>query len=1036
MVTAFVLDSYKSLETSTNGDSPTTSIVLRHLLPTSEIQLATSSENNKMHVIAVWINILWFSSLVTSVSSAFLAILTKEWLADLLDGRNDAHMGTRGRQLQLRFDSIQKWSLSQVLPLLPFLLHTSFLFFFAGLVTFLWYINRTVAIVAATLVCLMTLAYCWTHLRSILSANCPYRTSLTSLILLSIDSIWIQVSWHLPSVIGKFWVVIAVTRKIREAKDFELYRVAWDVMIMSWFRAKWRSALAAFRGFHILPTPQDGYWPDVTAFGTGNALRLREDAYLSDPRNISLMNARALARIINRLPQGKDMIHSALDELCEFSALVRRRSILIHAGAIQALARQLSRLDASSRRLRYAHTLVRLLTEAEPNADDARTITFVVKGVPIPWDIRLQRLPSWIPNRYQLEDTLARMHLPPWTGVITQDLEQSPSSIILETYFLRLQIVQMVLLEPTARRGRSDLLLSSVDRFYEDFLSDHFSTIVGRLDDDQLLSLVNTTIYIGMNRHKFVSDYLMAALLKRRVNQYVFKSLAALTAVMDQRPGMPISVLRQTCWGIWMLSMPTSRMLSGLLVPVMTSTSTLGPLLADLLEKAAGDIGEKKEFSATLLTLLRHVLFRQADRGWSERIESSRYTKQSQSESGPLYTDPTSILEHEEITGLCETLWRGYMKYSTIAAGHMLQALLPPAIAKITMLRWLSLAEPSPAGSSSSSHRENHPGPATLPLADHSSPADPLSDNDDSSKKSSELLQFTKHILRISLASLELAHLEMQPSDWLRNLLFTSRYLAVVSSNVASVQRLAQDDHCVSPEEITSLRIALVAFTSHVAQVLCQSRVRDGMLVPEYINARNDEWYIDGIVQHTLQMTGTRLARVLADRMYLVLETIVRPSKLQIGHDYNTQWSAQLGVAATLVACMENLLRAEDVDSIFKEEIVAMLMKKHEEARESSLGDPGQQDSGDRQNNTTVTSPSKVLERFALRNGAQNLHAQTDMGSVVSMITSVERTIVKWKTHGAEDWGLTFGTAGYYYDWPDTELNTIVGDLNQRRQKG
>ncbi|KAH9925231.1 uncharacterized protein B0H18DRAFT_822427, partial [Fomitopsis serialis] len=149
MVTAFVLESYKSLGSTTD------------MCSTSDDIRQSSSTLLSAHpsAVAVRINVLWFSSLIASVSTAFLAVLTKEWLAVLLEGRDDPHIGTRGRQLQHRHDNIRSWRLSQVLPFLPFLLHISFLLFFAGLVNFLWYINKTVAIVAAVLVCAMTSVY-------------------------------------------------------------------------------------------------------------------------------------------------------------------------------------------------------------------------------------------------------------------------------------------------------------------------------------------------------------------------------------------------------------------------------------------------------------------------------------------------------------------------------------------------------------------------------------------------------------------------------------------------------------------------------------------------------------------------------------------------------------------------------------------------------------------------------------------------------------------------------------------------------------
>ncbi|TFY64613.1 hypothetical protein EVJ58_g2513 [Rhodofomes roseus] len=281
MVTAFVLESYKSLE-PTSDDSAD--------LRTSPSVLSSTNPRT----VAVRVNVFWFSSLVASVSTAFLAVLTKEWLSDLLDGRNDPHIGTRGRRLQHCHDSVQSWRLSQLLPFLPFLLHISFLLFFAGLVTFLWYIDRTVAIFAAVLVCAMTFVYCWTHVQSILSPSCPYKTSLTSLILSSAGSLWTVFVWHIPAFLAKMWVVIAMVRRSRKYGDHQFVHVAWDVVVMSWFRGWWKRSIPALRD--ALPASEGIMPPEVTALGPANIFRLREDEFLSE--NATLLNARALARIL------------------------------------------------------------------------------------------------------------------------------------------------------------------------------------------------------------------------------------------------------------------------------------------------------------------------------------------------------------------------------------------------------------------------------------------------------------------------------------------------------------------------------------------------------------------------------------------------------------------------------------------------------------------------------------------------------------------------------------------------------------------
>ncbi|KZT74209.1 hypothetical protein DAEQUDRAFT_807880 [Daedalea quercina L-15889] len=696
MVTAFVLESYKLLSPSTDL---TTSIVLQQLLRSNGSYadglqaLRPQLSDAEPDVMAVRVNVLWFASLVTSVSTAFLAVLTKEWLADLLDGRNDPHTGTRGRQLQVRYDNIQNWRLSQFLPFLPLLLHASFLLFFAGLINFLWYINETVAIVAAVLVCAMTAMYCWTHIRSIFNASCPYRTSLTSLILLSYDSIWAYAFWRLPAALAKLWVIIVVIKKTHD-EDYELYKTAWDVMVVSWIRGKWKAFLFALRGSRtgIAPASQlGGSPPEVTAFGYGNILRFREDFYIS--QNTALINARALARIISILSQDEKIIQLALQELYEFHALRDYRSLFIGAGAVQHLTRQLSRLvenrDASpnqQRKMAYAHTLARLLTEADCEADDSRTVTFVIRGVPIPWDIRLQQLPWFIPYRYHPEDALDANTLALFERA--ESIRASGAdNIVFSSHLLRLRLIRTV----ANPDNGADTFVNDAASFLTRLTSE---PPVSRLpDDDDLISLVNTVIYVAMNMDKVTGCPRDKAAVRSPGNDrrdveetaaHSFKkctldSLRALVTFFTSRPKMGHRVLRQICWGIWMLSTTTSQSLSGLLVPKVKSTDALASALADLLdlEWEKGQDWERSQavpFSCAVLELLHHLL----QRSDLPVDDPNRYRRNH--ESNP--TTPTALDTDSpwDIIRLRDVLWKSYINFlgSQLVSAASLSA-SPPA---------------------------------------------------------------------------------------------------------------------------------------------------------------------------------------------------------------------------------------------------------------------------------------------------------------------------------------------------------------------
>ncbi|KAI0923386.1 hypothetical protein AcW1_006365 [Taiwanofungus camphoratus] len=95
----------------------------------------------------------------------------------------------KGRQPENRRENLRRWKSTPILSSFPILLHISLLLFFAGLLDFLWPINSTVAIVFASLVSATVFIYIVTHVLSLISVTCPFRTSVTSAILSSISSV-------------------------------------------------------------------------------------------------------------------------------------------------------------------------------------------------------------------------------------------------------------------------------------------------------------------------------------------------------------------------------------------------------------------------------------------------------------------------------------------------------------------------------------------------------------------------------------------------------------------------------------------------------------------------------------------------------------------------------------------------------------------------------------------------------------------------------------------------------------------------------
>ncbi|KAH9057267.1 hypothetical protein EDB87DRAFT_1793407, partial [Lactarius vividus] len=132
---------------------------------------------------AVWVNGLWFLSLVINITCALLATLLQQWARRYLkvtQPRYSSHK--RARIRTFFFEGVEKYLFSLVVEALPTLLHVSLFLFFSGLAVFLCNVNLT--IFKSTLswigVC-MALYGCVTFM-PIFYHDSPYYTPLSILV--------------------------------------------------------------------------------------------------------------------------------------------------------------------------------------------------------------------------------------------------------------------------------------------------------------------------------------------------------------------------------------------------------------------------------------------------------------------------------------------------------------------------------------------------------------------------------------------------------------------------------------------------------------------------------------------------------------------------------------------------------------------------------------------------------------------------------------------------------------------------------------
>ncbi|PBK86589.1 hypothetical protein ARMGADRAFT_1047827 [Armillaria gallica] len=85
---------------------------------------------------SIWVNGLWFTSLVLSLTTALIAVLAKQWL-HYYTALPSGTPRERSHVRQFRYMGFQKWHVLVIVGLLPVLMHVALAIFFVGLVVFL-----------------------------------------------------------------------------------------------------------------------------------------------------------------------------------------------------------------------------------------------------------------------------------------------------------------------------------------------------------------------------------------------------------------------------------------------------------------------------------------------------------------------------------------------------------------------------------------------------------------------------------------------------------------------------------------------------------------------------------------------------------------------------------------------------------------------------------------------------------------------------------------------------------------------------------
>ena len=129
---------------------------------------------------AIWVNTLWFLSLVISITCALLATLLQQWARRYLKVTQPRYSPHKRARIRAFFaEGVDKFLLPWAVEALPTMLHLALFLFFAGLAVFLWNVNLTIFKLVLSWIGLCTALYGCITFIPIFCHDSPYHTPLS-----------------------------------------------------------------------------------------------------------------------------------------------------------------------------------------------------------------------------------------------------------------------------------------------------------------------------------------------------------------------------------------------------------------------------------------------------------------------------------------------------------------------------------------------------------------------------------------------------------------------------------------------------------------------------------------------------------------------------------------------------------------------------------------------------------------------------------------------------------------------------------------
>ncbi|KAJ3884551.1 hypothetical protein GG344DRAFT_22023, partial [Lentinula edodes] len=122
----------------------------------------------------LWINGLFLASLSLALATALLSVLVKQWL-QAYSSMSAGSAKHKALVRQFRYAGLVKWKVTEIVGILPLILHTSLALFLIGLSLYISELHNSLSWIVVTVTSLAFAFYLGTLLIPQVWLECPYR---------------------------------------------------------------------------------------------------------------------------------------------------------------------------------------------------------------------------------------------------------------------------------------------------------------------------------------------------------------------------------------------------------------------------------------------------------------------------------------------------------------------------------------------------------------------------------------------------------------------------------------------------------------------------------------------------------------------------------------------------------------------------------------------------------------------------------------------------------------------------------------------